>query len=301
MLTPFGKSLRQLRIDKGLRLLDVADALGVSSAYLSAIETGRKPIPDGFVAQVGRAMPISAEEVRMLRRAADRTRKEIKVDALPDEQRELLAAFARKLDDVPDELLDQLKKIVLKSSGLEPPFRRKRRGFVVKGTSATALRAFAEKARSIFASDVEVAFPIVPLLEFKLVKVFPDFVLDVREVEEMGDLEGAVVAGGHVLALRKDVYDGACRNVGRHRFTAAHELAHYLLHRDITIARTRDDDVPIYCDSEWQADTFAGALMMSKRHLHLFRDADHAAKECGMSGVAAEHQWRIYEKEKSRS
>jgi len=301
MLTPFGKTLRQFRLEKELRLLDLADALGVSSAYLSAIETGRKPIPDGFVARVGRAMPISADELRLLRRAADRTKKEIKVDALPDEQRELLAAFARKLDDVPDELMDQLKKIVLKSSALDAPFRRKRPGFVVKAASGAVLRTFAEKVRTLFVSDAETAFPIIPFLEFKLTKVFPDFVLDVRDSDEMGDLEGTVVAGGHVLALRRDVYDGACKGVGRHRFTASHELAHYLLHRDITIARTRDDDVPIYRDSEWQADTFAGALMMSQRHLRLFRDAEHAAEECGMSSAAAEYQWRIYEREKSQS
>lgn len=299
MLTPFGKALRKLRIEKGMRLLDLANALGKSSAYISAVETGRKPIPDSFVAHVARVMPINADEVRVLRRAADRTRKEIRVEALPDEQRELLAAFARKLDDVPAELMDQLKKIVLKSSSQDTPFRRKRSGFVVKPASAAALRSFAEKVRSVFAADNEVAFPIIPLLEFNLRKVFPDFVLDVRDVEDMGDLEGAVVAGGHVLALREDVYDGACNNVGRHRFTAAHELAHYFLHRDITMARTRDDDVPIFRDSEWQADTFAGALMMSKRHLPLFRDAEHAAKECGMSGAAADHQWRIYEREKN--
>jgi transcriptional regulator with XRE-family HTH domain len=301
MLTPFGKVLRQLRTKYDMRLLDLANALGVSSAYVSAVETGRKPIPDGFVAQVGRAMPIDADELRLVRRAADRTKKEIKVDSLRDEQRELLAAFARKLDDVPDALMDELKKIVLKSSARDAPFRRMRRGFVVKAASAATLRAFAEKVRSIFASESEIAFPIIPLLEFKLPKVFPDFVLDVRDMEEMGDLEGTVVAGGHVLALRSDVYEGACRNIGRHRFTAAHELAHYLLHRDITMARTRDDDVPIYRDSEWQADTFAGALMMSTRHLHLLRDAEHAAKECGMSGAAAGHQWRIYENERSRS
>src|SRR5260221_535785 len=105
MLTPFGKALRQLRTKYDMRLLDLANALGVSSAYVSAVETGRKPIPDGFVAQVGRAMPIDADELRVLRRTADRTKKEIKVDSLRDEQRELLAAFARKLDDVPDALM----------------------------------------------------------------------------------------------------------------------------------------------------------------------------------------------------
>ena len=42
MLTSIGRFLRKLRIDHGEILKDMADALGVSSAFLSAVENGKK-------------------------------------------------------------------------------------------------------------------------------------------------------------------------------------------------------------------------------------------------------------------
>src|SRR5947209_6549786 len=95
-LTPFGITCRKLRLDKGLRLMDIASKLGRSSAFISAIETGRKPIPDAYMLSLTRAMDLSPAEVKELRRAADRTRKEVLVEKLPEDQRELVAAFARR-------------------------------------------------------------------------------------------------------------------------------------------------------------------------------------------------------------
>jgi len=52
-MTPFGLKLRQLRRQKGLTLQEQADALGVSAAYISALEHGQrgKPSP-AFVDQI---------------------------------------------------------------------------------------------------------------------------------------------------------------------------------------------------------------------------------------------------------
>ncbi len=36
-------------VDKGLRLLDLAKKLSLSSSFISAVETGKKPIPAGYV------------------------------------------------------------------------------------------------------------------------------------------------------------------------------------------------------------------------------------------------------------
>ena len=43
MTTPFGQKVREMRHETGTTLK--ADALGVSQAYLSALETGRRPRP----------------------------------------------------------------------------------------------------------------------------------------------------------------------------------------------------------------------------------------------------------------
>ncbi|MBK3780237.1 helix-turn-helix transcriptional regulator [Paraburkholderia aspalathi] len=44
MLTTFGQTVRLLRIERGLLLKNMADALKLSSAQLSAIEVGRSPL-----------------------------------------------------------------------------------------------------------------------------------------------------------------------------------------------------------------------------------------------------------------
>ena len=44
-MTPFGVRLRQLRAERAISLKEMADALGVSGAYLSALEHGRRGRP----------------------------------------------------------------------------------------------------------------------------------------------------------------------------------------------------------------------------------------------------------------
>ena len=44
MLTEFGKFVRKLRIDNGTVLGEMAKSIAVSSAYLSAVENGKKNI-----------------------------------------------------------------------------------------------------------------------------------------------------------------------------------------------------------------------------------------------------------------
>lgn len=72
-MTPFGKMLRQERKDKGLTLGDMAHALGLSSPYLSQMETGAKPIKSGLVEKVISEYDLSASDAAELRRAAARS------------------------------------------------------------------------------------------------------------------------------------------------------------------------------------------------------------------------------------
>lgn len=52
-MTPFGERLRELRAGKGVQAKAMAEALGVSAAYLSALEHGHRGMPNRrFVHQV---------------------------------------------------------------------------------------------------------------------------------------------------------------------------------------------------------------------------------------------------------
>ena len=48
-MTPFGLKIRELRSRKNLTLFQQAEALGVSSAYLSALETGARGKPSALL------------------------------------------------------------------------------------------------------------------------------------------------------------------------------------------------------------------------------------------------------------
>lgn len=52
MLTEFGKAIRKIRLDKGEILKDMAKRLGVSSACMSAVENGRKNVPEKWIDQI---------------------------------------------------------------------------------------------------------------------------------------------------------------------------------------------------------------------------------------------------------
>ena len=50
-MTPFGERMRKLRAERGVTLKDMAEALGVSSAYLSALEHGKRGRPGWHLIQ----------------------------------------------------------------------------------------------------------------------------------------------------------------------------------------------------------------------------------------------------------
>lgn len=50
-MTPFGEKLRTLRQERGVTLKDMASALNVSSAYLSALEHGKRGRPSWHLLQ----------------------------------------------------------------------------------------------------------------------------------------------------------------------------------------------------------------------------------------------------------
>lgn len=76
-LTEFGRFIRKYRISKGLILKQMADALGVGSAFLSGLETGSKPLPINIEKKIASLFPFTKEEKQSLYQAADKTRKHV--------------------------------------------------------------------------------------------------------------------------------------------------------------------------------------------------------------------------------
>lgn len=50
-MTPFGRKLRELRASRDLTLKQMAEGIGVSAAYLSALEHGKRSPPSWYLQQ----------------------------------------------------------------------------------------------------------------------------------------------------------------------------------------------------------------------------------------------------------
>lgn len=79
--------------------------------------------------------------------------------------------------------------------------------------------------------------------------------------------EGYTDTSTGIIYLKESVMEEACKNsYKRGTFTLIHELGHYLLHyiqSGVKLTRVPDDEkVPIFCDPEWQANTFASEFLM---------------------------------------
>jgi transcriptional regulator with XRE-family HTH domain len=101
-LTPFGKAVRKYRVDRGETQADVADAVGVQVTFWSAIETGKKNVPDDLLERLIAHFGLADHEAESLRGLALQSRKDIKInmEGLSDRGRELVVGFARKFEEV---------------------------------------------------------------------------------------------------------------------------------------------------------------------------------------------------------
>ncbi len=110
-VTPFGRRLRELRAQRRLRLKDMAAALGVSSAYLSALEHGNRGRPSsGLVQQISAYFNLAWDDVDELKRLAELSHPRVVVDTagLSPKATELANRLAETIGALPDETIDEL-------------------------------------------------------------------------------------------------------------------------------------------------------------------------------------------------
>lgn len=118
-MTPLGAKIRELREARGISLKDMASALNVSSAYLSALEYGRRGRPTGFLLHRMIAFfNVIWDEAEELQRLAEMSDPKVTIDTggLVPEATELtnrLAADIGRLD--PEDLKFLLNEVVRRS------------------------------------------------------------------------------------------------------------------------------------------------------------------------------------------
>jgi len=113
MLTEFGKKVRKARIDAGVTMMQMADALGTTPSFLSAMETGRKKVPAEWVAKIEHYFAVHGVSVANLGAAADASNQSVSLEGLTREHQMLVAGFARvQSSSMSSEDVDAFKRLL---------------------------------------------------------------------------------------------------------------------------------------------------------------------------------------------
>lgn len=116
MLTPIGKFLRKLRIDSNELLNDMADKLCVSSAFLSAVENGKKRMPPTWKDLIIDAYNLNSDQADDFCSAIAECENKIEIhlNDFSDEQKKLAITLARKFSDLDSKQMALFNKILKK-------------------------------------------------------------------------------------------------------------------------------------------------------------------------------------------
>lgn len=114
MVTELGKELRKIRIDRDERLLDMAKRLNKSSAFVSAVEVGKKSPPARFEEDIIQSYQLAQSLADRLRIVADRARSAFTIEPESILGRDTAGLLARQMNSLSDEQLNEIQQILKK-------------------------------------------------------------------------------------------------------------------------------------------------------------------------------------------
>ena len=116
--TKFGEYMRVLRVQHHEVMGDIAKLLGVSTPFLSAVETGKKNVPDEWFDILAKHYSLTNNEIVEMKNAAENSRNQVKIVLSKSEsyQREVALQFARSFDGIDEDTAEKILAL-LKRSG----------------------------------------------------------------------------------------------------------------------------------------------------------------------------------------
>ena len=114
MLTEFGKVCRMIRLEVNQNLGDMAEALGVQSSFLSAIENGKKNVPKKMCEQIKELYSLSVEHYEDLVKAAEISKTQVKIsmENMEQDDRNIVLSFARKFEGLDPKEKEKIRSIL---------------------------------------------------------------------------------------------------------------------------------------------------------------------------------------------
>ncbi|MCV6584424.1 MAG: ImmA/IrrE family metallo-endopeptidase [Marinibacterium sp.] len=169
--------------------------------------------------------------------------------------------------------------------------------FIVPPRRWSEIGGMANNLRQSLGLADEPRLPVIELIEQVLDQKLGLVRLEVGEHGEMAGAEGLTCPKGEFIMLREDVYDGVWAGQARPRFTTAHELGHWVMHTNISMARSkRGDGTPHYRLAEPQANQFAAEILMPEAFIDQWDEEDDLVGRFNVSWDAARNRLRYLHK-----
>ena len=114
MRTRLGDFLRSIRMKANISLRKMANDLGISPAFLSAVENGKKKMPDSWFALVPDTYDLSDSEINEFKDIAYESfdTVELNIAKASENNKKLAIRFARRFDDIDEKTSEELLEIL---------------------------------------------------------------------------------------------------------------------------------------------------------------------------------------------
>ena len=112
MVSAFGKCMRKIRGEESLRTC--AKRLEITPSFLSALEVGRRTVPDSYYEKIKDIYNLNEEESNELYESIIYTnqRVDIEIAKMNEAQQQTTVMFARKIENADPELIEKLQKVL---------------------------------------------------------------------------------------------------------------------------------------------------------------------------------------------
>ena len=114
MINAIGRFLRKIRIDHNEILKNMADKLGVTSSYLSAVENGKRIFPDEWEDTLNGFYGFTDRQKSDFKNAVVDSKEAFELNAkgAAKQNRELAYVFARKFKDLDEDTVKKIKELL---------------------------------------------------------------------------------------------------------------------------------------------------------------------------------------------
>lgn len=116
--TKFGEFMRVLRVQHHEVMGDIARLLNVSTPFLSAVENGKKNVPDEWFSIIAEHYVLTDDEVVIMKMAAENSRNQVKISLSKSEsyKREVALQFARSFEGIDEDTAKKIMELLKRSS-----------------------------------------------------------------------------------------------------------------------------------------------------------------------------------------